>query len=182
MGVSEFGRFNIAVKPIGDSSDYTELLDGRGQMQLPALATFSNDDLRIEIEITAVDGVPGCRRYQVETTDGSPLDGMVTNVMRGLPLRNFLSYACAVMWIPTDKYQGPLPSLESDFIEALRSATRRPRRPLSDDRLQDFAEQYRANFSPGQMEEFARSLNYSERQVYRLKKQAVDRGFLEDGE
>lgn len=174
--------FDISVKPIGRTSEYTELLEGRGQMQLPAMAVFENGELRIEIEIIAANGIPGCRRYQVERVDGEPLDGMVTNIMRGLPLRNFLMYACAIMWQPTGKHRGPLPTLESDFIDALRAATRRPRRPTSDAKLRDFARQYREHYTPDGMEEFGKLVGYSGRQCYRLKKQAIERGFLEEGE
>ena len=35
-----------------------------------------------------------------------------------------------------------------------------------------------ANWMPGGAAEFAESLGYSERQMYRLKKLAVERGFL----
>ena len=72
---------------------------------------------------------------------------------------------------------------DEEGIENLRPSGSPPpgprgRAPMSDARLADFAQRYRNEFVPGQMAEFAASLGYSERQAWRLKKAATERGLL----
>lgn len=58
------------------------------------------------------------------------------------------------------------------------TAVRRSRTPVSDDSLRAFAASYREHYLPGQMRPVALRLGLSERQCWRLKKLARERGLL----
>lgn len=80
--------------------------------------------------------------------------------------------------------------LESCTVERLGDASdvsmvmlpRRSRTPISDESLAAFAASYRNHYQPGQMQKLARRLGLSERQCWRLKKLAVQRGLLRAGQ
>jgi hypothetical protein len=55
---------------------------------------------------------------------------------------------------------------------------RRTRRPTTEARLREVAQAYNDRWTPGSPDEFAASLNVSERQMWRLLKLARDRGLL----
>lgn len=67
-----------------------------------------------------------------------------------------------------------------EAVESVVGSIRRRRAPITDDRLREFAEAYHERWIPGRALEFAESLFMSERQMYRLKKLAQERGFLDD--
>lgn len=157
-------------------------LDTGGALWAPISATFTSDRVRVEITVDVANGVPVCRRYSAERTDGGGLELMTTEVMRGLPLRSLMAHACAAAALQTESTDGEgkgySPASSVEAIEAVVKTLKRRRTPVTDKELRRFAAAYRKHFVPGRMREFAESLGYGERQGYRLLKVARERGFL----
>jgi hypothetical protein len=104
----------------------------------------------------------------VDPVGSHGLEMMTSEVMRGVNLRALMMHAFA-MFNP-----------DTDAVQALFDSLKRRRTPVTDKTLREFARQYRKQFVPGGMQQFAESLGYSERQAWRLLKLARDRGFLPD--
>jgi hypothetical protein len=162
-------------------------LDGGGAMFAPIRATFNqvldgNPQLRLTIEMDVEQGVPICRRYTVERFDGG-LELMTAELMRGVNLRRLMAQAAAAAAL---EKRPPPPGVTEQYttatsveaVEAVVGPIRRRRVPVTDKELRRFADMYRRKFVPGRMAEFAEALHYSERHAYRLKRLAIERGFL----
>jgi hypothetical protein len=151
-------------------------LDSGAQLWAPFRAVFDDDELRVTLDIDVVDGRPSCRGYHVELLDGSGLEFLTTEMMRGFNLRALMSHAVAVAvgtFIPD-------PSDRRRAIDGAVGSLRRRRRPVTDERLTEFADFYRLHFRPGGMGDLAGEFGVGERQAWRLKRLAVQRGFLEE--
>lgn len=156
-------------------------LDSGGTLWAPVDATFTNDQLRIDIRIDVRDGTPTCTRYTVERTDGGGLELMTTEVSRGIKLRALMAHACAA--VALEGANGGFTTASSvEAIESVVKTLSRNRRPTTDAELKRFARAYRRDYQRGGMEQFAASLGYGERNAWRLKKLAIERGFLKEGE
>jgi hypothetical protein len=155
-------------------------LTGGGSLFAPIQATFTSDELRIELTIDVEDGVPVCRRYVAERVGGGGLELMTTEVTRGVKLRALMAHACAAAAL--EGANGAFTTATTvEAVEAVLAPLRRKRTPVTDTQLRRFAAAYRRDFIAGRMREFAESLGYSERHTYRLKKLAIERGFLKEG-
>jgi hypothetical protein len=158
-------------------------LDSGGVLLAPFSATFTSDRLRVAITVDVADGVPICRSYSAERTDGGGLELMTTEVMRGLPLRSLMADACAASALEVEQgARGYSPATSVEAIEAVLKTLRRRRTPTTDKELREFAAAYRKDFVRGRMAEFAESLGYSERHAYRLLRLARERGLLPEKE
>lgn len=181
MNVSSFG---IKVQR-SLSASYVKL-DTDVVVGVPITATFTNEMLRITIDVDEADGAAICRRYEVVRLDegAGGLELATTDVFHGIPLRGLMAYALASSVVEVERTENG--DLQVDIpadpglaaVEAIIGSLKRTRRPMTDAKLKEFAEAYKAKFVPGHMRELAASMNYSERQGWRIKKRAEERGFL----
>lgn len=153
-------------------------LDSGGALWAPIQATFTSDRLKVSIEVDVENGVPVCRRFTAERTDGGGLELMTSEVTRGVNLRSLMANACAAAALQTKDGEGYTAATSVEAVEAVVGTLRRRRTPISDPELRKFAAAYRKHYVKGGMEEFAASLGYSERHAYRLLGLARTRGLL----
>jgi hypothetical protein len=168
-------RFRIDVKVDGSEATVYSFAAG-GHMLGPLTATFTNEQLVVTLRIDVLDGVPSCVWYRVERVDGGGLEYLTTELAKGLKVRDLMAHAVALAAVQSSEDPDVSPL---DAIEAVMGSVRRGRAPVTDARLEEFAEAYRDRWVPGRGAEFAESLHISERQMWRLKKEAIERGFLE---
>ncbi len=152
----------------------------------PFTATFEDERLRLVLEVDVADGHPICTSYRVDRLDGGGLELMTTEVLRGFKLRALMAEACilsVVVPVPGAK-EGTAFAVKTkdaipvEVIESVLGTLKRRRAPVTDERLREVADAYKKRYEPGGMEQFAKSLNASERQVWRLIRLARERGFL----
>jgi hypothetical protein len=159
--------------------DERKMLDTGGWLIAPFRATFTGDDLEIELMLDVIDGAPACTSYTVRSTGGSGLENRTTEAVRGRPLRQLMVDALSMsVWEQYDDEGGLASTVE--LVEAVMGSVRRTRKPVDDERLEQVADAYRKHWVPGGAAEFAESLNCSERQMWRLIKLARERGLLEE--
>jgi hypothetical protein len=171
-------RFRVNVNVQGEEATVYSFPSG-GHMLTPLTATFSNEQIVVTMRIEVIDGAPSCVWYRVERVDGGGLEFLTTELAKGLKVRDLMAQAVMMAAVQSSEEPDVSP-LEA--IESVLGNLRRGRAPISDTRLEEFAEAYRAHWEPGRADAFAASLGVGERQMYRLKKAAVERGFLEDDE
>jgi hypothetical protein len=163
----------------------TPLAGGRWMLSPMGVVFESYDDLVVTLELTVQDGVPTCEAYTVRVPGGG-LERMTTDVARGIKLRELLEMGAAHCAIGAPSTSDGVTTADYTFnkerVAAVGRMTRRRRQPVTDESLRRFAEAYKQNFRRGHMAEFAKSLDYGERHVWRLRKLAIERGFLTEGE
>lgn len=163
----------------GPNGSRAKKLDTGVLLDVPVTAVFTSAALRVTIEVDVADGVPVCPRYTVERVDGGGLESVTTEVLAGVPLRGLMANACARAVVePIEGGHVVRAAISLEAIEAVVGPLKRTRRPITDATLMAFANAYEERFQPGHMRQFAESLHYSERQAWRLKKRAEQRGFL----
>ncbi len=173
--------WNIKCSWHEDLPDSPKQLDTGGYLLAPFRACLTNDTLEIELIIDVIDGTPDCTSYRVTPLDGAGLLYRTTEVTRGVKIRDLMAEALSLsVWEQQGEVAGLATSVE--LIEAVKGSVRRRREPMTDEKLREFASAYRQKFIPGKAAEFAESQGYSERQMYRRKKTAQERGFLTEGE
>jgi hypothetical protein len=159
-------------------------LDSGGVVAVPLRATFTDDRMKVTMCLDVANGVPICAKYCVERTDGRGLEEVTTEISRGLNLRTLMAHAFAGAAHEQHEDDDGRDHLRRastvEAVEAVIGPIRRRREPTTDERLREFADAYRERWVPGGAAEFAESLYVSERQMWRLKRLAVDRGFLKE--
>jgi len=162
-------------------------LDSGAELLAPFQATFTGSEVTIGLKVDVVDGTPSIRSVTIDVVDSADgLELRTSKLLDGVPMRGLLTHACARVVVETEALEGgtvkmtrtAVPSTEA--VEKVVGSIRRRRRPISDERLTEFVEAYRAR--TGTMRELARELSMAERHAYRMKKLAQDRGLLEEGE
>jgi hypothetical protein len=153
-------------------------VDGGGEMFAPLVATFTDGELEARLVIDVVGGAPCCVEYTVRRTDGKGLEQFTSEVAAGLNIRSLVKHAVVVVAVEA-KGHGVEPAESYEAVAAVLSSAGRRRTAVTDERLQEFADAYRERWVKGGQAEFAAHLNISERQMWRLKRLATDRGFME---
>ncbi len=179
-------KFRVEIPPTPNldlGNEIREIGDAGAVVRSPFVAVLSNEQLRIHLWIDVVDRQPTCTRYMVERADGAGLESVTLEVLRGLPLRPMVAMACAAAAYEPDapgRFALRQGVVDPAVLGSIIQAGKRTRRPTSDERLREFADAYRSQFVPGRMTEFADAFGCSERQAYRLRKLAKDRGLLDN--
>ena len=179
-------QFRVEIPPTPNldlGNEVREIGEAGAVVRAPFVAVLSSKQLRIHLWIDVVDRQPTCTRYMVERADGAGLESVTLEVLRGLPLRPMVALACAAAAYEPDSSGGirlRQGVVDPALLGSIIQAGKRTRRPISEERLREFSDAFRAEFVPGRMAEFAASFGCSERQAYRLRKLAKERGLLDD--
>jgi hypothetical protein len=175
-------RWKIRIERSSELGMAIKAVDGGGHLT-PFRATFTSDDesLELELVIDVIDGTPDCTSYRVTPLDGKGLLYRTTEISKGVKIRDAMALALTYAVIEDQGHGTYMDATSLDLIDSVRGTVKRRREPMTDDSLREFAARYRAEFVPGYAADFAESLGYSERQMYRRKKAAIDRCLLEEG-
>lgn len=155
---------------------------GGGVLMVPISATFDDGQLSVRLVIDVADDLPICREYTVKRLDGGGLEEMTTEVARGVKIRELMAEAVASKALEPAPDGGRRHATTLEAIEAVVGPIRRRRRTMTDSELTSFVASYRERYLPGHATEFAESVFMSERQMWRWKRAAIERGLMEEGE
>lgn len=181
--------------PLGVEGARVVPLGERAAVHVPFTAECTNDELTIRLTIDVRDDRPVCTRYEVEAPEGVDLLLRTTEVARGYKIRRLAASALAAMALERLEPDDPRRDGRAGFvvdighvqytsgasletIEEVIGPVRSRREPVTDERLQAFAEAFQRDYVPGAPQAFAESQYMSERQMWRLVALARKRGFL----
>ena len=71
------------------------------------------------------------------------------------------------------------PAWQVDALDV--ASSRRTKRTATDEAIREFAEQWKAHYVPGRIDEFAESQNMTSRTAWRWRRKAEDAGYLDTG-
>lgn len=198
-------KFRVQIEQSVDPGTAIKAVDGGGHLMVPFTARFTEEDetVALELVIDVIDGVPDCTSYTVTALDNDGLARRVGEVMLGVKIREAVAQALQYMVLVDEgerKFVDALPlstkrpdgtivespwptsgqRVSLELIDKVRGAAKRTTKPTTDAELIEFRDRYRAR--TGSIERFAFAMNMEPRTVYRWKKKAIERGFLEEGE